>query len=455
MAQIQHLPRSQPSGGRVPPHNLEAEESVLGSMLLSRTAVGEVLEILQPEDFYREAHSLICEVVRDLFAMGEPPDAVTAAEELRRRDALETVGGAAYIHTLVSSVPTAANATYYARIVAELSTLRRMIDAATQIASEAYEVPEDVAASVNRAEELILGVASSRVHQDFRPIRDLLRESMDHIEMLAERQADVTGTPTGFHDLDELLSGMQPGNLILVAARPAMGKSTLAMNIAQHVSQHAELPAVMFSLEMSWMEIVQRMICAEARVDTRAIRSGRMGEAEWRRVSHAVGRLAEAPMFIDDTPSISMGEIMAKCRRLKSKHGLGLVVVDYLQLMTSHRRIENRVQEVSEISRSMKILAKQLELPVVAVSQLSRQPEQQGGSSKPRRPRLADLRESGALEQDADVVMFVYREEYYDEDTERKGEADIIVEKHRNGPTGTIPLAFLGQYTKFENLARA
>lgn len=424
-------------------------------MLLSKSAVGEVLEILQPEDFYREAHATICETIRDLFAQGEPVDAITCAEELRRRAALEPVGGAAYIHTLVSSVPTAANAIYYARIVSEHALLRRLIEAATTIAQDAFEVPEDVEAAVNRAEEAIFAVASRRSHQDFRPIRDLLAESMEHIELLSARQEDVTGVPTGFTDLDRLLSGMQPGNLILVAARPAMGKSTFAINVAQHVAQQAGQPAVVFSLEMSWMEIVQRLICAEARVDTQKIRTGRMGEAEWRRVSHAVGRLAEAPLYIDDTPSISMGEIRAKCRRLKAKHGLGLVVVDYLQLMTSTRRIENRVQEVSDISRNMKILAKELAVPVVAVSQLSRQPEQTGGQSKPRRPRLADLRESGALEQDADVVMFVYREDYYDPQSEKKGEAEIIVEKHRNGPTDTINLAFLGQFTKFENLARA
>jgi replicative DNA helicase len=454
MVQIRPLPREQTSSARVPPHNLEAEESVLGSMLLSKPALGEALELLRPEDFYREAHATICEAIRDLFAQGEPVDAVTVSDELSRRGVLEGVGGKPYIHTLVASVPTAANAAHYARIVTEHATLRRLIDAATRIAQDAYEVPEDVEDAVNRAEELMFSVAEGRIHQDFRPIRDLLAESMDHIEALAGRNEEITGLPTGFTDLDRLLSGMQPGNLILIAARPAMGKSTLAMNIAQHVAQHADQPVVLFSLEMSWMEIVQRLICAESRVNTSNIRTGRMGEAEWRRVSQCVGRLAEAPLYIDDTPSITMGEIRAKCRRLKSRGGLGLVVVDYIQLMQSPRRSENRVQEVSDISRSLKILAKELEVPVVAVSQLSRQPEQSGGGSKPRRPRLADLRESGALEQDADVVMFVYREEYYDKETEKKGEAEIIVEKHRNGPTDTITLAFLGQYTKFENLAR-
>lgn len=452
MSQVAAFQRTPPPGGRVPPHNLEAEESVLGSMLLSKTAVGEALEIVRPDDFYRDAHSSICAAIRDLFTQGEPVDAITVAEELRRRGKIEEIGGAPYIHTLVSSVPTAANAVFYARIVGELATLRRLIDAATTVAQEAYEVPEDVEGMVNRAEELMLGVASGRVRQDFVPIRDLLAESMDHIEALAARGAEITGVPTGFTDLDQMLAGMQAGNLILVAARPAMGKSAFAVNVAQHVAQHAELPVVIFSLEMSWMEIVQRMICAEARVDTNKIRTGRMNEADWRRVSHAVGRLAEAPIFIDDTPSIGMAEIRAKCRRLKDKFGLGLVVVDYIQLMTSPRRTENRVQEVSEISRSMKILAKELRVPVLAVSQLSRQLEQQG--TTPRKPRLADLRESGALEQDADVVMFVYREDYYKPDSERKGEADILLEKHRNGGTGTITLAFLGQFTKFENLAR-
>jgi len=453
MAQVEPLPRAHQQG-RVPPHNLEAEEAVLGSMLLSKVAVGESLEILQPEDFYREAHEAICGAIRDLFAQGEPIDVVTVGEELRRRGALEQVGGLPYLHTLVSAVPIAANATYYARIVTEHATLRRLIEAATQIAADAYDVPEDVEDAVNRAEQLMFTVAQRRIHQDFRLIRDLLDESMDHIEALAARQADVTGLPTGFTDLDKLLSGMQAGNLILVAARPAMGKSSLVMNVAHHVALHEQQPVVAFSLEMSSMEIVQRLICSEARVDTNKIRTGHMGETEWRRVSHAVGRLAEAPLYIDDSPSITMGEIRAKCRRLKQKHGLGLVIVDYIQLMSNPgRRSDNRVQEVAEISRSMKILAKEMNVPVVAVSQLSRQPEQAGRGSD-RRPRLADLRESGALEQDADVVMFVYRDEVYNKETEKKGEAEIIVAKHRNGPTDSIDLAFLGQYTKFENLAR-
>jgi replicative DNA helicase len=456
MAQIRPLPAVPASAGgaRVPPHNLEAEESVLGAMMLSRSAVGEVLEICHAEDFYREAHEMICRAILDLFARGEPVDAITVGDELKRRDQLEQVGGHPFIHTLVSSVPTAANASFYARIVAEHATLRRIIDAATQIAQEAYEAPPDVESMVNRAEELIYGVSSRRIGGDFTLIRDMLEESMEHLENLSNRTSEVTGLSTGFADLDDLTSGLQPGNLVLVAARPAMGKSSLVMNVAHHVSLIEHKAVACFSLEMSWMEIVQRLICAEARVDTKRLRTGHLTEADWTRVSNAVGRLAEAPLFIDDTPSITMMEVRAKCRRLKERHDLGLVVIDYIQLMNSSRRIENRVQEVAEISRSLKILAKELNLPVVAVSQLSRQPEQAGRGGD-RRPRLADLRESGSLEQDADVVMFVYRDEVYNQETTKRGEAELIVAKHRNGPTGTIDLAFLGQYTKFADLARA
>jgi replicative DNA helicase len=439
-------------GGRVPPHNLEAEQSVLGSMMLSKTAVADVLETLRPDDFYREAHRRIAEAIRDLFAAGEPVDAITVPDELERRGQLEAVGGRPYIHTLVASVPHPGNAAFYARIVAEHATLRRLIDAASRIVQECYEVPEDIEDMINRAGELIYGIAAGRIHTDFRPIRELLAESMEALERLASHESDVTGVPTGFRDIDARLSGLQPQNLILVAARPAMGKSSFVLNIAHHVALHEQLPVVIFSLEMSQMEIVQRLICAEARVDTKALRSGRLSESDWIKVSGAVGRLDAAPLYIDDTPSISMMEIRAKCQRLKRRAGgLGLVIVDYIQLMTSTRRTENRVQEVSDISRSLKILAKELDVPVLAVSQLSRQPEQGGGD---RRPHLAHLRESGSLEQDADVVMFIYRDEVYNPDTPAKGEAEIIVAKHRNGPIGTERLAFLGQFTRFADLAR-
>ncbi len=376
--------------GRVPPHNLEAEQSVLGSMMLSKTAIADVLEKLRPDDFYREAHIRICQTVMDLFSSGEPVDAITVPDELERRGQLESVGGRPYVHTLVASVPHPGNAGFYAKIVAELATLRRLIDAASRISQACFDVPEDIEEMVNRAGELIYGVAAGRIHSDFRPIRELLTESMESLDRLAAHEGDVTGVPTGFRDLDSRLSGLQPQNLVLVAARPAMGKSSFVMNIAHHVSLQQQIPVVVFSLEMSQSEIVQRLICSEARVDTKALRAGRINDVEWQRVSQAVGRLDGAKLFIDDTPSITMMEIRAKCQRLKRRGELGLVIVDYIQLMTSTRRTENRVQEVSDISRSLKILAKELNVPVLAVSQLSRQPEQGGGD---RRPHLAHLRE--------------------------------------------------------------
>jgi replicative DNA helicase len=327
-----------------------------------------------------------------------------------------------------------------------------LIDAASRITQECFEVPENIEDMINRAGEAIYGIAAGRIHTDFIPIRDLLAESMEALDRLASHESDVTGVPTGFRDIDARLSGLQPQNLILVAARPAMGKSSFVMNIAHHVALAEQIPVVIFSLEMSQIEIVQRLICSEARVDTRALRSGRLTESDWIKVSSAVGRLDAAALYIDDSPSISMMEIRAKCQRLKRKQNLGLVIVDYIQLMTSTRRTENRVQEVSEISRSLKILAKELDVPVLAVSQLSRQPEQGGGD---RRPHLSHLRESGSLEQDADVVMMIYRDEVYNQDSPAKGEAEVITAKHRNGPTGTDNLAFLGQFTKFADLARS
>lgn len=438
--------------GRVPPHNLEAEQSVLGSMMLSKSIVGEVLEVLRPDDFYREAHGRICSAIRDLFSAGEPVDGITVPDELERRGHLESVGGRAYVHTLVAGVPHPGNAVFYARIVSEHATLRRLIDAATHIVQDCYDVPDDIEDMINKAGELIYGIAAGRIHTDFIPIRDLLAESMEALDRLASHESDVTGVPTGFRDIDARLSGLQPQNLILVAARPAMGKSSFVMNIAHHVALTEQIPVVIFSLEMSQIEIVQRLICSEARVDTRALRSGRLTESDWIKVSSAVGRLDAAALYIDDSPSISMMEIRAKCQRLKRKQNLGLVIVDYIQLMTSTRRTENRVQEVSEISRSLKILAKELDVPVLAVSQLSRQPEQGGGD---RRPHLSHLRESGSLEQDADVVMMIYRDEVYNQDSAAKGEAEVITAKHRNGPTGTDNLAFLGQFTKFADLARS
>ncbi|GAC1411302.1 MAG: replicative DNA helicase [Actinomycetota bacterium] len=436
---------------RVPPHSLEAEQSVLGSMMLSKTAISEVLEIIRPDDFYRAAHVQIAEAMRDLFVSGEAVDAITVVEELRRKGTIESAGGASYIHTLLSGVPTAANALFYAQIVVEHSTLRRLIDASTRIAQVCYDIPPDIDETINRAGEMIYNVAARRIHSDFRPIRELLNESMEQLEMLASRDTDVTGVPTGFRDLDTLLSGLQKQNLIIVAARPGMGKTAFAVNVAHNVASKANVPVVIFSLEMSQVELVSRLIASEARVESQKLRNGHLSEADWTRVSNAVGKLDTIPLYIDDTASISMMEIRAKCQRLKRQQDLGLVVIDYLQLMQSSRRTENRVQEVSEITRGMKILAKELDVPVLAVSQLSRQPEQGGGD---RRPQLSHLRDSGSIEQDSDVVMFVFREDYYNQETDKRGEAEIIIAKHRNGPVDTVRLAFLGQYTKFADLAR-
>ncbi|MGI8426770.1 MAG: replicative DNA helicase [Actinomycetota bacterium] len=437
---------------RVPPHNLEAEESVLGACLLSREAVAGVLEIVNPDHFYKPAHTEIYLAMLELYGRGDPIDAVTLAEELRRRGTLENTGGKPYIFTLVQTVPTAGSAVHYARIVEENALLRRLIEAAHEISDLAFSVPEDVEGTVDFAEDLVYKVSQRRDAQDFTAIRDLLTENMELVEKLYEKGSTITGLPTGFTELDAITAGLQPSNLVIVAARPAMGKSALAVSVAQHVAVEMHQPVVIFSLEMSKMELVQRLMCAEARVDSNRLRRGALQEADWPKLSHALGRLAEAPIYIDDSANLTIMEIRAKCRRLKAKQGLGLVIVDYLQLMLPPpgRRSDNRVQEVTEISRSLKILAKELDLPVIAVSQLSRNVEHRTD----KRPLLADLRESGSIEQDADIVMFIYRDEVYNPDSPQKGIAEIQVAKHRNGPIGKVELAFLDHYTKFANLAR-
>jgi replicative DNA helicase len=438
-----------PAYERVPPHNIEAEESVLGSMLLSKDAIAEVLELLREEDFYRPAHRTVFRSVLELYGHGDAVDAVTVQEELRRSGALADIGGAPFLHTLVASVPTAANAGYYARIVKEAGVLRRLIDAGTQIVQLGFETPQDTEAAVDQAESLVYQVAQGRVTEDYHTLRDVLTTTLEAIERLHEDHREITGVPTGFADLDRLTSGLQPANLVIVAARPAVGKSTLGLDVARHAAVRAGVPTVVFSLEMSKTELVQRLMCAECTVDMQRLRTGRMEESDWTRLTRSLGKLADAPLFIDDSPGTTMMEIRAKCRRLKQRHGLGLVVVDYLQLMQPSKRFENRQQEVSEISRSLKLLAKELDVPVVAISQLSRQTE----ARSDRRPMLSDLRESGALEQDSDVVLFIYRDELYDPESPRKGEADLILAKHRNGPTDTVTVTFQGQYSRFAPMA--
>jgi replicative DNA helicase len=438
-----------PAYERVPPHNVEAEESDLGSMLLSKDAIAEVLELLREDDFYRPAHRTVFHSVLELYGHGDAVDADTVQEELRRNGALADIGGAPFLHTLVASVPTAANASYYARIVKEAGVLRRLIDVGTQIVQLGFETPQDTERAVDIAESLVYQVAQGRVTEDYHSLRDVLTGTLEAIERLHEDHREITGVPTGFGDLDRLTSGLQPANLVIVAARPAVGKSTLGLDVARHAAVKAGVPTVVFSLEMSKTELVQRLMCAECTVDMQRLRTGRMEESDWTRLTRSLGKLADAPLFIDDSPGTTMMEIRAKCRRLKQRHGLGLVVVDYQQLMQPSRRFENRQQEVSEISRSLKLLAKELEVPVIAISQLSRQTE----ARSDRRPMLSDLRESGALEQDSDVVLFIYRDELYDPESPRKGEADLILAKHRNGPTDTVTVTFQGQYSRFAPMA--
>lgn len=435
---------------RIPPHNLEAEQSLLGSILISADAIPLAMEIVKPEDFYREAHRHVYEAIVNLYARGEPADPITTAEELKARGVLEQVGGKPYLHTLVSIVPTAANAKYYAQIVERNGILRSLIKVATKIADLSYQAPEDVETVIDKAESLLFGVSQKRISEKFIHIKDLLTESFEQIEKLYEKRAHVTGVPTGFVELDELTSGLHPSDLIVVAARPSMGKTSLALGIAQNVALEEKIPVAIFSLEMSRQQLVQRLMCSEARVDAQALRTGNLKEEDWPKLSNAVGRLAEAPIFIDDTPNITIMEVRAKARRLMAKEKLGLIIVDYLQLMQGDSRSENRQQEISEISRALKILGRELNVPVIAVSQLSRAVEQR----QDKRPLLSDLRESGAIEQDSDLVIFIYRDEYYNRDSEDKGTAEILIGKHRNGPTGVVKLAFLEHYAKFASLAR-
>ena len=436
---------------RIPPHNLDAEQSVLGAMLESKEAIANVVEILQPDYFYKPAHTDIYDTILALYARGEAVDAITVADELTRRGALEKIGGKPYIHGLLEAYPTASSAGHYARIVEELSLLRGLITAGNQVQEIGFSVPEDVAEAVNEAEALVFNVGDKRLKDDYHEIRKLLMKSMTDIETLYARGESITGLSTGFPDLDDKTSGFQPSNLIIVAARPSMGKSSLMNDFALHAAARQKAPVIIFSLEMSKDEVVKRFLASEAKVDAQRINKGSLQEQDWTRLSSALGRLAEAPIFIDDSANINLMEIRAKCRRLKAKHGLGLVIVDYIQLMQSPRKSENRQQEVSEISRGLKILARELQVPVVAASQLNRGVEMRSD----KRPMLGDLRESGALEQDSDLVMFIYRDEVYNPDTEARGEAELILAKHRNGPTGTIRLAFMNQYTKFASIAKA
>jgi replicative DNA helicase len=439
-----------PAGSRIPPHNLDAEKSLLGAMLLSRDAIAAAMETCTSDDFYKPAHGHVFDAINTLYNLGEPADPVTVGDELARASLLEPVGGLPALVALQSDTPATTNAARYARIVEEHALLRRLISVAGEIAEMGYSVPEDVGAALDRAEGLVFNVAERRVTDSLKPLTELLYASMDRLERLYDRGEAITGVPTGYVDLDERLYGLQPSALIIVGARPAMGKTAFALGMAAHAAMEARVPTLIFSLEMSSDEITNRLLVSEARVDAGRMRNGRLNESDWPKISQAVARLGDAPLFIDDNPNTTIMEIRAKARRLKARQGsLGLIVVDYLQLMSGGSS-ENRQLEVSAISRGLKILARELEVPVVALSQLSRGLE----SRADKRPVLADLRESGSLEQDADVVMFLYRDEMYNPESADRGSAEVIVAKHRNGPTGKLQLAFLDHFTRFANMAR-
>jgi len=434
---------------RTPPHDVAAEQSVLGAMMLSKDAIADVVETIREGDFYRPAHQAVYATVLDLYGRGEPADAVTVAAELTRTGDIGRIGGAPYLHTLVAMVPTAANAGYYARIVREQAILRRLVEAGTRIVTMGYGAPGDVDDLVDRAQAEVYEVTERRTSEDYAPLREIMDEALSEIEAISNRGGEMVGVPTGFAELDKLTNGLHPGQMVILAARPAIGKSTLGLDLARAASIKNGLASVIFSLEMSRNEIVMRLLSAEAQVPLHHMRAGTMSDADWTKLASKMGVVSDAPLFIDDSPNMTLMEIRAKCRRLKQRHDLRLVIVDYMQLMTSGKRVESRQQEVSEFSRSLKLLAKELGVPVVAISQLNRGPEQRTD----KKPMLSDLRESGSLEQDADMVILLHREDFYEKESPRAGEADFIVAKHRNGPTQTVTVAFQGHYSRFVDMA--
>ena len=438
--------------GRQPPHDNEAEQGVLGAMLLSPNTITDIIEELIPDDFYRPAHQLIYRAILDLFSDNKDVDPVIVAGRLDRNHDLERVGGAPYLHTLISSVPTAANARYYAEIVAEKAVLRRLVDAGTRVVQLGYEGTEgaEVDVVVDMAQQEVFAIAQRNVTEDYAILADILQPTMDELDELSTHGGLARGIPTGFIDLDNLTNGLHGGQMIIVAARPGVGKSTLALEFMRSCSIKHNKASVIFSLEMSKSEIVMRLLSAETEIRLSDMRAGRMSDEAWAKLANRVGQISEAPLFIDDSANLTMMEIRSKARRLKQKHDLQMIVVDYLQLMSSGKRVESRQQEVSEFSRQLKLLAKELDVPLVAISQLNRGPE----SRTDKRPQLADLRESGSLEQDADMVMLLYRPDSQDKDDERAGEADIILAKHRGGPIDTVQVAHQLHYSKFVDMAR-
>jgi len=449
---LAHLDRndqpSRPNPERTPPHDLLAEQSSLGGMMLSSDAAADVIEILHGDDFYIPKHEVIFDAILALYSRGEPTDVITVSDELLKKGDIARAGGPEYLHSLTSTVPTAANAGYYAEIVAEKAMLRRLVDAGTRITQMGYNGEGEALDLVNQAQAQIYSVNSSTDHEDYIPLTYAIGTALEDIEAARHHDGTITGVPTGFTELDEVTNGLHPGQMIIVAARPALGKSTLALDFARSAAIEHGQPTILFSLEMGRSEIAMRLLSAEASVPLQNMRKGTVDQRDWTNIAATRGRINDAPLYIDDSPNMTLVEIRAKCRRLKQRVGLKLVIIDYLQLMTSGKRVESRQQEVSEFSRALKLLAKELQVPVVALSQLNRGPEQRAD----KLPALSDLRESGSIEQDADVVILLHRESAYEKDNPRAGEADLILAKHRNGPTRTITCAFQGHFSRFANM---
>jgi replicative DNA helicase len=437
-------------GERTPPHDLLAEQSAIGGMLLSKDAVADVVETVRGVDFYIPKHEVIFEAVLNLYSHGEPTDVIAVTDELTKTAQLQRAGGAEYLHTLTGLVPTAANAGYYASIVAEKAVLRRLVEAGTRIVQMGYASEGEVLDLVNNAQAEIYGVTGGVEAEDYVPLVEAIDTAVDEIERARGRDGEMIGVPTGFAELDELTNGLHGGQLIIVAARPGLGKSTLALDFARAATVKHSMPAIFFSLEMGRSEIAMRLLAAESSIPMQTLRKGNMEQRDWDKLAQVRGQIADAPLYIDDSPNMTLVEIRAKCRRLSQKVGLKMVVIDYLQLMTSGKKVESRQQEVSEFSRALKLLAKELSVPVIALSQLNRGPEQRAD----KKPALADLRESGSLEQDADIVILLHREDAYDREAPPTGEADLIVAKHRNGRQDTIKVSFSGMYSRFTDMAR-
>ncbi len=433
---------------RTPPQDVLAEQSVLGAMMMSKDAIADVVEIVRGRDFYLPKHEFVYDAILSVYGRGDPADAITVADELGRTGQLQRVGGAPYLHDLLSSVAIAANASYYAEIVRDKAILRRLVEASVQIAQMGYAGEGEVTDIVDAAQAAVYGVSDGKANEDYAPLADLMEETLDEIEAISAQGGEMVGVPTGFTDLDELTNGLHPGQMVILAARPAMGKSTLGLDMARSCSIKNNMASVIFSLEMSKVEIVMRLVSAEAQIQLSSLRKGSMNEDDWQRLANKMADISSAPLFIDDSPNLTMMEIRAKARRLKQKHDLRLIVIDYLQLMTSGKKVESRQLEVSEFSRQIKLLAKELGVPVVAMSQLNRGPEQRTD----KKPMVSDLRESGSLEQDADIVILLHRDDVYDKESPRAGEADFIIAKNRNGPTRTVTTIFQGHYSRFVDM---